>query len=219
MNPLQKDLVKIIQENGLRYDTDSQYCLDIITYVALYTRLKDKPVVCYLPDSFDEYYDSCASQARYEYRRAEKRGYVAQKAKPPHKEVIEIFKSKAKRQGRDINMVHHNIYGGTDKFTDKWVEEDYTKYTCPNHYVDFWVCGKDKTVAFAEILHCGDYVITRATMGHANCLKDGIMKYMFINIIKDSIEKGRKYFNYGTKPFLEDERRHFVNQLGINQTK
>lgn len=206
----------IILKLGLVPDINSSYCTKIITYSALYAKEKSRPLVCILPEKPEEYFNSCKKQARYEWRQAQKNGFRIKKVLEPNNDIVEIWKSKKERQGREISMNYFDpITLEYKTFSDKWVEQDYSKYTCRNHRLEFWTVEKDKTVAYMELVKCGKYVIVQSAMGHSDYLKYGIMKYLFIEVIKDLIKRKVKYFTYGFEKFLQDERRHFVKELGI----
>ena len=215
-----RELLTISLALQLEPDVISPYCKTILSYVLTYAKMKTIPLVCILPDSFEEYFNNvCKKEARYEYRIAEKNNCRAKRVMditPINDRIIEIWKSKNERQGRKINMSHHNIYNEYTDIKDKWVEQNYGKYSCPIHKLEFWVVEKDKKlVAYVEIMRCGKYALVSSAMGHGNYLKYGIMKYLFINIIRELIGRKMKFFSYGVEDFLSDEKRHFVKQLGI----
>jgi hypothetical protein len=67
-------------------------------------------------------------------------------------------------------------------------------------------------VAYAEIVKCGDVVIVHSTMAHADYQSLGVMKFLFVELMK---YYPSTTFFYGTSDFLHKEQGNFQKDLGI----
>jgi len=127
-------------------------------------------------------------------------------------DMIDIYSSTPQRQHRDINYLYHLPEGGSWDLREGWPHPDYSVFTCSKHYFDMWGCFIDnKMVAFLELLHSNELASTYATMGHADYLNKGIMKFMFSEVIKMSTFK---YLHYGDKE-KNAMMKFFLSDLGI----
>lgn len=167
---------------------------------------------------FDEYFKSVDKDVRTSYNKAQRNGCKVIKidkiTDALYQDILDIYASKDQRQGRDINYLYHKPEGGSWDLREGWPHVDYNEYTCDRHYMDFYGCFiGDKMVAFLELLHSNEFVSTYATMGHADYLKKGIMKFLFI----EAIRLGKfKYLQYGDKSSVE-QLKVFLSDLRINK--
>jgi len=180
------------------------------------------PRFAIIPDSFDDYYKEVKTNARARYRKAKEAGFEVRKVDTPNSnDILDIYRSKDQRQGRDINFFYELPQGGKVDIRLGWPIQDYSVFDCDKHYFDFYGCFlKDKMVAFLELLHSNTLASVYMTMGHGDYLKQGIMKFLFMEAIRLNIGK-IKYFHYVEFDYL-DERVLFMEDLRIinhNQTE
>jgi hypothetical protein len=191
-------------------------------YCSYIKRFIDKfqdPLFAIVEPNFDIFLKNLPTDARTCLNKAKRNGYEFDKIQLidvlVNKDILEIYNSKSHRQNREINYLYEHIISDTRKdVREYWPVPDYSIFSCNNHKIDFWVCKKDKkVVAFLELLHSNELTTVRATMGHANHLKYGIMKALILQAIKiDNI----KYLHYGEYRYtLNDSRAHFMKDLGI----
>jgi hypothetical protein len=178
-------------------------------YIKDFVRIYPNPLYAEIKDYFNE----VSKDARTCYHRAKRNGYEVIKigviTDKIEQDIFNIYTSKPERQGRMVNTLYHLPEGGDWDIREGWPHKDYFK-TCPKHYYEFYGCFlKGEMVAFLELLRSGDLTITYSTMGHADHLSKGIMKFMFIEAVK----MGKiKYLVYGDK---ENHLGYFLPDLNI----
>jgi len=218
---------------NLPVDNCSEHCEEIFLYNLGYSSMDKEPLLVELPRTFDEYYEKiCDKNTRYDYRKAVKAGLTLSREYDVSKindEILDIWHSQSDSDHRDEEFRYQKDENGKyeynystrqrtcQTFTDTWVEHDYSKFTCFNHCVDFWVVRKeDKIIGMAEITRCGGHAVVTSLLTHAEYLDTGVSKFLFIEMIKNYISFGMKYLSYGFKEFYQTNKRHFVKGLGFN---
>lgn len=159
----------------------------------------DDPLFAVIPDSFDEYFYLVSKDTRNCYRRAKAAGFTVSKVDQItpelHQAILEIYRSKPQRQGRPVHYLYHTLDNFSTDIREGWPRPDYRVFTCEKHYFDFYGCFLgDKLVAFLELLHSNSLATVYSTMGHADYLGKGVMKFLFLEAIKHG---GVKYLQYG----------------------
>lgn len=208
-------------------DDNSIYCRDIIGYGNWYLNHTEHPLMGNIPETFDEYWNkTIKKQIRTEWRKAQKSNCKLRRIyniSPVNDEVIEIWRSQKNRKRTKRWRYGNDIFQYCDPFFkrwtffDRWPIRDYSVYNCPKHNLEFWVVEKDnKVVAYMSTIRIGELSIVGSIFGHSDFIKYGIMKFMFVEIIRKYIqEKIIKYISYGFKEFLEDNRKYLSEQLNI----
>jgi len=193
-------------------DNNSADCNRIINWTKIRILNKNCDLICSLPNTFSEYWEKTIdSKARTNYRKAIHNCISIEKiinTKIIEDELYNIQHSAQIRQGRPLNPKY---YG------KKWENMDFSRFTCPNHYEEFWIAKKDNmAVAYTWLVICGEYIKINSIMGHVDYWKYGTMKFMIVEILKDKIGKqNNRYFSYGTKSFLSHNLKYFVCNLGL----
>lgn len=138
--------------------------------------------------TYQEYFDACDTDVRTSYRKAFRKYYtVVKEDKPTSYSLWEIWTSKNKRQDRDINLNYQHIDGRTILINkDEWVVPDYSKYKTENSSLEFFICLdiNMRVVAYLELAIVGDTAVVHSTLGHGDHLKNGIMKFMFVEVLR-----------------------------------
>ena len=165
---------------------------------------------------FDSYFNSLDKDCRREWRKA--KGLRVKKISriTPRllKDILSIYQSKPTRQNREINYKYAILGGGEADIHQGWPRK-YPKSHCKLHYFDFYGCfDKSRLVAFLELLHSKKLTTVYSTMGHADYFGRGVMRYLFIETIRQSKPK---YFHYGNADG-HASLLIFLNDLKINQT-
>ncbi len=161
---------------------------------------------------FDSYFKSLDKDCRRDYKRSYKVKKIDKITSKLHKDILSIYGSKPTRQGREINYQYLHHTGKNMDIREGW-PHTYGKQ-CPKHYFDFYGCfDKSTLVAFLELLHSNELTLVYSTMGHADYLKKGVMRRLFIEAIRQS---GAKYLVYGDESY-KPEIKYFLNDLKINQ--
>jgi hypothetical protein len=174
------------------------------------------PLYALIPDSFGEYFRSVATDARTCYRRAKAGGLrvreVEQVTPELYQDIMGIWASRKKMQGRSINYTYQMPDGKGFNLKNGWPHPDYRLYSCPLHYFDFWGCfDKKRLVAYLELLHSRDLATVYSTVGHSDYLGKGVMKFLFMEVVRKS---KIKYLHYGDY-YKDDPRMHFMKDLRI----
>lgn len=194
------------------------FCKAIALYVNSYP---SELLYAVLPSTFDEYWNEVRGNVRTDWRKAKQHGYFSEELDKidteTSKEIIEIFKSKDSRQGRPINWSYVDLSYRTTYFSDEWPVRNYRHLVCPDHNMRVWVTKKkdEPIAAFLELITCGNLAIVHVVMGHGDFLKDGIMKYLFMEVIKKCIERKIEYFSYGFAKHLITDSKFFMRDLRI----
>lgn len=141
--------------------------------------------------TYQEYFDACDTDVRTSYRKAFRKYYTVTKLDEIHSllsaELYEIWMSKDTRQDRKINLNYQHIDGRTIEINkDEWVIPDYSIYKFPNCSLEFFVCYDIhmRVVAYLELAIVGDTAVVHSTLGHGDHLKNGIMKFMFVEVLR-----------------------------------
>ncbi len=139
---------------------------------------------------FEDYFKRCDVDARTCYRKATRLGYQTEHlsllTEKDHADLGRIWYSKDIRQKRPINPKYYHINQEKfDIFLNKWPINDYSDGACCNHGLECFVVKREETIfGYLELIKSYDYYIVHSTMGHASHLKDGIMKFLFLEVIK-----------------------------------
>jgi len=161
---------------------------------------------------FDSYFKSLDKDCRRDWKRDYKVKKLDKITTKLLKDILDIYASKPTRQNREINYMYLLPTGEWVDIRRGW-PHTYGKQ-CPKHYFDFYGCfDKSTLVAFLELLHSNKLTIVYSTMGHADYLKKGVMRRLFIEAIRQS---GAKYLVYGDESY-KPEIKYFLNDLKINQ--
>jgi hypothetical protein len=173
------------------------------------------PLYALIPNSFNQYFKEVETDARTCYHKALRNGFEVHKVdEPVLSEILDIYRSREERQGREINYHYTITREIRPDIRFGWPHPDYRAYECEKHYFDFYGCFlKDKMVAFLELLHSNGLSVVYSTMGHGEYLNKGIMKFLFLEAIKMNIGK-MKYLVYGDAD-KKDERIYFLHDLGF----
>lgn len=162
-----------------------------------------------IPDNFEEYFKKIDVASRTAYRRSIANNYVFDEIfyiNPlQHKEILNIWLSKEIRQNRVINFNYVLPNGNMFNILDNncWPISNYID----KNQRFFVVKLHDVIVGYCEIyIQSKDYFV-HSILGHAEHLRNGIMKYLILEIIKNNITEIHKFY-YGIKPntnfFLKD---------------
>jgi len=204
-----------------------EQCQRIKKYIEDYFNPKYIPRLLYLdlPKTFEEYIDKIVKKsARTEWHKAKKNNCSLERIYdiiPINDDIIEIWESQKERKHTEKwrwekQFLLEDLEGRLRWFLKKWPKQKY-EYFCSNHKVEFWVVKKDsKVISYIEIVKANDKAVVHSTFGHTDYLKYGIMKFMFVELLRYYIEEKKiKIFSYGFEQFLKDNRRFFVEDLGI----
>lgn len=177
------------------------------------------PMYATIPDTFWEYFSEVETDARTCYRKAKRNRLVVRKVlkidSDLHKDIIDIFNSKPIRQHREVGHLYNRLDGVQVDLFKEWPNKNYKIYDCPKHYMDFYGCFSGiRLVGYLELLHSNGLATVYSTMGHAEFLKYGIMKYLFLEAVRMNIGK-IKYLQYGNYQETGD-RLFFVKDLKIS---
>jgi hypothetical protein len=190
-------------------------CNEQCYFIRQFVKMYKNPLYAVIPE-FEEYFKSLDKDARTCYRKAIKAGCKIRKVENItdmlYDDVLEIYTSKTERQGRLMNTLYHLVEGGDYDIREGWPHEEYKK-DCDKHYFDFYGCFiGDKLVAFLELLHSNELAVTYSTMGHADYLNKGIMKFMFMEVIRIAKLKYLQYGDLNSKASMG----YFLSDLRIN---
>jgi len=131
---------------------------------------------------FESYFKSLNKDCRREWKKDFKVKKVSKITPRLLKDILAIYASKPIRQGRDINYMYLLPTGEWVDIRKGW-PHTYGRH-CSKHYFDFYGCfDKSILVAFLELLHSNKLTLVYSTMGHADYLKKGIMRRLFIETI------------------------------------
>lgn len=155
-----------------------------------------------VPTRHDEYISKLPSQARNKIRKAQKCGYeYAEFSWNDHlDEIYAINTSKKVRQGEDMRGWYKDPVGPRDHSRE---ELEYIKY--------FGAFLDGKLVAYLHFLICGDFIISKHVIGHADHLHNGIMNGLFSWSIDKFIEESTlRWVIYGVwlKTSLGEFKKH-----------
>lgn len=174
------------------------------------------PLFAIIPDSFEEYFKLVDKDARTCYRKAQKAGCQVRKVdeitSDIYQDILDIYTSKTERQGRPMNHIYHMINNSNHDIREGWPHKNYADFKCKKHYLDFYGCFiGDQMVAFLELLHSNEVSTTYSTMGHADWLSKGVMKFLFLEVIRLA---NLKYLHYGDEDGKESMK-YFLSDLRI----
>lgn len=101
-------------------------------------------------------------------------------------QLWDIWTSTNTRQNRPLNLYYEKIDGGKEEIKfNHWPIADYFEYIFPTCALEFYAIYKDdKIVAYLELIFSDGVAIVHSTLGHFNFLKFGIMKALFVEVIK-----------------------------------
>lgn len=178
------------------------------------------PLHCILKGNFEDYFNSVETDARTQYRKGIKNNLSVTRlykiSQQDNDELLQIYDSTPIRQDREINYMHQQVIN--DQLIDiryGWPVKDYDIFNCDKHNLIFYVCKKDdKIVSFLELLNSDKVSVVHLTMGHHDYLKYGIMKFMFMEVIKMNIDK-MKFLVYGDYKDTIKKSYHFKKDLLI----
>jgi hypothetical protein len=170
-----------------------------------------------LPETFEEYWKNIDFRSRNNYRKAKKNGFqVKREFKPNSKEILAIWNSWQMKQGRILNKKYHGLKLDEYSLQSEWPIEDYSNLNDKDHYFAFYSCFDNESMkAYLEVLCSEGNCVVHSTMGHHDYLNKGIMKFLFLEVLKECINNKMKRFYYGDMAFLVDTRKHFNKELGI----
>lgn len=177
-----------------------------------------KMLMVELPSDFDVYWETVVDKtARTDYRKAEKQGYtfrlIDQVDKRAWQDILDIYRSAPERQGREINYYYTNLDFTHHDVRTSWPRDGYA--IGGNNVFELWTLEREgKIYAFVETIFSDGVMMVHMAMCHHDHLQVGAMKYLFIELIKANIPRVKKLV-YGDENFLKDQRRHFVQELGI----
>lgn len=141
--------------------------------------------------SYQEYFDACDTDVRTCYRKAFRKYYrilKVDKVNPAlSSDLYEIWVSKNTRQDREINLNYQHVDGRSIVINkDEWVIPDYSIYKFPDCSLELFLCYdiNAKVVAYLELLIVGATAVVHSTLGHGDHLKNGIMKFMFVEVLR-----------------------------------
>ena len=179
---------------------------------------KPKHFFVNLPTTFEDYLKSIDKVTRTDYNKSIRLEYKFDLlnilTEKDHKDIIEVLKSKNRRQNREMNFYSELLDGKKINFLqlNKWIIDD---YTCSDKAKLFVVRSKENNiVAYLELLYSNNDCIVHYVMGHGDHLKNGVMKHLFLDAIKYNFPLIKRLF-YGIIPhinfFLKDLR--IINKL------
>ncbi len=165
--------------------------------------------------NFEEYFAACDTDVRTCYRKAFRKYYTVKKIdNPSASDLYNIWTSKNKRQNRKINLNYNHINGRIIKINgDSWAIPDYSEYKFADCSLEFFGCYdiNNVLVAYLELLIVGTTAIVHSTLGHGDHLKNGIMKFMFVEVLRTNPHI--KILGYGPHESF------FKNDLLINEVR
>jgi len=213
---------------NLEPDLKTKYCHPIIEWTKIYIvcgfnqEPEELRLYAELPLTVEEYWDFVSGKARTDWRKAVKSGCTVRRVvdiTPINDDIISIFDSIDVRQGRPINKQHVNLYFQEASFTDAWLIQDYSRFSCEKHNLQFWIVEKHgRVVAFLELVNCGNLAVVRTVLGHVDFWKYGIMKYLFIEVGNSCLKNNVRFFHYGYKSHLLTNQRFFLRDLRFDHT-
>lgn len=124
-------------------------------------------------------------------------------------QIYNIWTSTNKRQNRPINFFYEKIEGNKEEIKiNNWPIKDYLEYTFPNNSLEFYAIYKDSVIiAYLELLITNKIAVVHSTLGHFDYLKFGIMKALFLEVIKlkwNNLDK-LIYGNQNQKDFFKSD--------------
>jgi hypothetical protein len=194
-------------------------CNTYCYYVKNFINKFEDPLFANLSSDFSKFFAELPTDGRTCYNKSLRHWYTFEKiniTNEIHQDILGIYGSKLERQHRRINYIYQDIVRDEDRnVAEAWPVANYSIFDCDKHYLEFWIGKKDNTVVvFLEMLISHGLATVRATMGHADHLKFGIMKSIILHFIKNHPEL--KYLHYGEYKYtLNDTRVHFMNDLNI----
>lgn len=156
--------------------------------------------------TFDEYFLAVKTDARTQWRKATKNGYTISKIIDVQKyaaDLYEIWTSKDVRQNRPINLNYESINRKRIEITkDAWPVE---VYNTPD--LEMYGCFKDgKLVAYLEIQNNNaNESVVHSTLGHGDHMKFGVMKFLFLEVIKIKWPNVLIYGMTGQESFFKED--------------
>jgi hypothetical protein len=175
-----------------------------------------------IPSEYEAYWKVIHTKSRANYRKAERNGfYVKRVDEPPHEDIVTIWNSFTHKQGRPINKRYCDIKLDWYDIVDKWPVDDYSQFDPNNEaHMCFYGCYNKKGICkgFLETITYNGVAAVHGTMGNPDSYRFGVMKYLFLKVIEEAIERdGLKRFYYGDPDFLQDDRRHFMREMLITE--
>ena len=188
-----------------------------------YKNYIEKDIYLYLkiPSTFEEYWNSIKNVVRTDYRKAIKNGYCIKQLdimdETKFQQLLSIWSSWDEKQHRSINYGYEYVDGTKKDLRGGWPYRSYSlTFKCDKHNIQLFCCYKNNViVGYLELLQYDNFLVVHSTMAHKDHIKNGIVKLLFIDVIKHNIGKTRFY--YGDVDFLKDQRRHFVLDLNIKE--
>lgn len=194
----------------------NEYCNSISNFINNFP----SPLYVEIPNTFNEYFKLIKTDARTQYRKGIKNNLVVEEIKilteQNHKDIIEIYNSTDRRQNRLMNKNYETLDYKILPIDTVWPINDYNIYSCDKHNLKLYSCKlNNKIVAILELLNSNTISIVHAIIGNKKYFNLGIMKYLFLSVVKLNI-KLIKYLIYGDiKQLYKDNSRHFKKDLGI----
>ena len=195
-------------------------CDEQCKLLANYISSMSDPLYLEIPRTFEEYWKILKSPVKSGYKRALANNYKVKQlyeiTEDIYKDLREIWTSKEIRQQRPAGKYYGVIGNGPHPVLESWWIKDYSIYTCPKHKIIFYGCFLgSKMVGYAELLICNEIIIMHSTLGHGAHLPMGIMKFLYVTIIKENMNNMR-YFSYGNYDPI-GSKRFLMDDLGINK--
>ncbi len=169
------------------------------------------------PENFEQYWKNISGAVRTDCRKAKRLGYEVRLVDSVNAtDMVELWSSWDHKQNRPINFNYNQIDGKLNDLRNGWSYKNYSEeFPCSSHNLRMWGCFlDDKMVGYLELLKVGTYLVVHSTLAHKDHIKNGIVKQLFIEAIKNIADIERIY--YGNRAFMQDNRRYFLNDFLIN---
>lgn len=141
-------------------------------------------------NNYTEYVKKCDVAVRSSYNKYLQSQFKFKKVDvigPTETEQLwDIWTSISSRQNRPINLMYEKPNGTRDRIKeDHWPIQDYTEYQFPNVALEFYaIYNKDVIIAYIELIFVDKIGVVHSTLGHFDYLKCGIMKALFLEVIR-----------------------------------